>query len=148
VCRQSSAAEAIPAEAVVPTSPLSESDALDLALDTLVALTPLQYGGLAALGLSGWSSVGLSSWRLELMDVSTGLPWFHVIIAGTLFSRLTTPVLYQTTPQLCHACTAPTASDRAQGGARPGVQGRGQARGAIQFRLVDVCLRQEVVREG
>jgi len=67
---------------------VSESDALDLALDTLAAFTPLQYGGLAALGLVGWSSVGLSSWVLELMDVSTGFPWFHVIIAGTLFSRL------------------------------------------------------------
>jgi YidC/Oxa1 family membrane protein insertase len=79
------AAEAIPAEAAVASaSPLAQSDALD----TLAALTPLQYGDLAALGLAGWSPAGFSSWMLELINVSTGLPWFHTIIAGTLFSRL------------------------------------------------------------
>jgi YidC/Oxa1 family membrane protein insertase len=78
-------AEAIPAaEAVAPASPLSQSDALD----TLAALTPLQYGDLAALGLSGWSPSGLSSWMLELINVSTGMPWFYTIIAGTVFARL------------------------------------------------------------
>jgi YidC/Oxa1 family membrane protein insertase len=78
-------AEAIPTEAIASASPLSsQSDALD----TLAALTPLQYGDLAALGLAGWSPAGLSSWMLELINVSTGLPWFHTIIAGTLLSRL------------------------------------------------------------
>jgi YidC/Oxa1 family membrane protein insertase len=72
-------AEAIPAEAVAPASD---------ALDTLMALAPLQYGDLAALGLAGWSPAGLSSWMLELINVSTGLPWFHTIIAGTVFARL------------------------------------------------------------
>jgi YidC/Oxa1 family membrane protein insertase len=74
----------IPAEAVAPASPLSQSDALD----TLAALTPLQYGDLAALGLAGWSPAGVSSWMLELINVSTGLPWFHTIIAGTVCARL------------------------------------------------------------
>ncbi|KAN0107036.1 hypothetical protein V8E52_010544, partial [Russula decolorans] len=55
------------------------------------ALTPLQYGGFAALRLAGWSPAGLSSWMLELINVSTGLPWFHTTIAGTLFSRLLLP---------------------------------------------------------
>ena len=79
----------------MPASPLSqsfESDALDVALDTLAALTPLRYGGLAALGLASWSPAGLSSWVLEIIDVSTCLPWFHAIIAGTLFSRLLPPL--------------------------------------------------------
>jgi membrane protein insertase Oxa1/YidC/SpoIIIJ len=49
---------------------------------------PLQYGDLAALGLAGWSPAGLSSWMLEIINVLTGLPWFHTVIAGTLFSRL------------------------------------------------------------
>jgi YidC/Oxa1 family membrane protein insertase len=56
--------------------------------DTLAALTPLQYGDLTALGLTGWSPAGLSSWVLELVNVSTGLPWFHTIIAGTVLTRL------------------------------------------------------------
>lgn len=34
----------------------------------------------------------------------------------------TTPVLHQAAPQLCRARTAPTASNEAQGGTRPGVQ--------------------------
>ena len=74
----------VPAEAAAPLSPPPHSDALD----TLAALAPLQYGDLAALGLAGWSPAGLSSWMLELVNVSTGLPWFYTIIAGTFLSRL------------------------------------------------------------
>lgn len=77
-------AEAVPLDAgVAEASPLLPSDAID----TLAALAPLQYGDLAALGLSGWSPAGLSTWLLELINVA-GLPWFHTIIAGTLLSRL------------------------------------------------------------
>jgi YidC/Oxa1 family membrane protein insertase len=57
-------------------------------IDTLAALAPLQYGDLAALGLTGWSPSGLSTWLLELINVSAGLPWFHTIVAGTILSRL------------------------------------------------------------
>lgn len=81
ISHSTSTVEVIPAEAVAP---VSQSDALD----TLTALTPLQYGDLAALGLAGWSPAGLSSWMLELINVSAGLPWFHTIIAGTVLSRL------------------------------------------------------------
>jgi hypothetical protein len=42
----------------------------DSTLLTLAALTPPQYGGL---GLAGWSPAGLSSWMLELINVSMGL---------------------------------------------------------------------------
>jgi YidC/Oxa1 family membrane protein insertase len=77
--------EAIPVEAALaPVSPLPQSDVLE----TLAALTPLQYGDLAALGLAGWSPAGLCTWMLELVNVSTGLPWFHTIVAGTFLSRL------------------------------------------------------------
>ena len=68
----------------MPVSHLPQSDVLD----TLAALTPLQYGDLAALGLAGWSPAGLCSWMLELVNVSTGLPWFYTIIAGTFLSRV------------------------------------------------------------
>jgi cytochrome c biogenesis protein ResB len=33
------------------------------------------------------------SWMLELINVSTSLPWFHTIIAGILFSLACLPVL-------------------------------------------------------
>ncbi|KAH9065594.1 60Kd inner membrane protein-domain-containing protein [Lactarius vividus] len=71
-------------DAVTQVAALPQSDTLD----TLAALAPLQYGDLTALGLAGWSPAGLSSWLLELVNVSTGLPWFYTIIAGTLLSRL------------------------------------------------------------
>ncbi|KAI9508358.1 60Kd inner membrane protein-domain-containing protein [Russula earlei] len=78
-------AEPVPADAVAQASPLPPSDA---ALETLATFTSLQYGDLAALGLAGWSPAGLSTWMLELLNVSAGLPWFHTIVAGTLLSRL------------------------------------------------------------
>ena len=71
-------------EAVAPASYLSQSDDLD----TLVAFTPLRYGDLALLGLTGWTPAGLSSWMLEVINASTGLPWFYTIIAGTIIARL------------------------------------------------------------
>ncbi len=71
-------------DAVTQVAALPQSDTLD----TLAALAPLQYGDLTALGLAGWSPAGLSSWLLELVNVSTGLPWFYTIVAGTLLSRL------------------------------------------------------------
>jgi YidC/Oxa1 family membrane protein insertase len=77
-------ADTVPADATVQVSPLPQSEVLD----TLAALTPLQSGDLAALGLAGWSPAGLSSWMLELINVSAGLPWFHTIVAGTVLSRL------------------------------------------------------------
>lgn len=77
-------AEAVPAEAIASASPLPQSDALD----TLAALTPLQYGDLTALGLTSWAPAGMCTWMLELVNVSTGMPWFHTIVAGTFLARL------------------------------------------------------------
>ncbi|KAF8705624.1 hypothetical protein AX14_013879 [Amanita brunnescens Koide BX004] len=47
----------------------------------------LQYGDLAAMGLIGWSPAGIVRWSLELINVSTGLPWFWTIVAGSLLWR-------------------------------------------------------------
>jgi len=84
------AESAIPADAGVTQLQAASSLPVPDAVDTtsLAVLAPLQYGDLAALGLAGWSPAGLSSWMLELINVSTGLPWFHTIVAGTLVSRL------------------------------------------------------------
>jgi YidC/Oxa1 family membrane protein insertase len=77
-------ADAVPADAIAQVSSFPQSEILD----TAAALAPLQYGDLAVLGLAGWSPAGLSSWMLELVNVSTGLPWFHTIVVGTFLSRL------------------------------------------------------------
>jgi YidC/Oxa1 family membrane protein insertase len=51
-------------------------------------IPPLQYGDLANLGLIGWNPAGLIRWSLELIQVSTGMPWFWTIVAGTAFWRI------------------------------------------------------------
>ena len=48
----------------------------------------MQYGDLANLGLIAWNPAGLVRWSLELINVSTGIPWFWTIVAGTAFWRM------------------------------------------------------------
>ena len=66
-----------------------ESVPLDLT-ETLISNVPaaLQYGDMAALGLAGWSPAGMIRWSMELINVSTGIPWFWTIVAGSAFWRL------------------------------------------------------------
>lgn len=52
------------------------------------SIPALNYGDLAALGLAGWSPAGFCRWGIELLQVSTGLPWFWTIIGATVLSRL------------------------------------------------------------
>ena len=58
--------------------------------ETLISNVPaaLQYGDMAALGLAGWSPAGLVRWSMELLNVSTGMPWFWTIIVGSALWRL------------------------------------------------------------
>jgi hypothetical protein len=49
---------------------------------------PLEFGDFSALGLTGWGLGGIAVWPFEWIQVSTGLPWFYTIIAGTMFWRL------------------------------------------------------------
>lgn len=53
-----------------------------------IAIPPLQYGDLAELGLAGWSPAGIIRWTFEILQVSSGMPWFYTIIAGTLLWRV------------------------------------------------------------
>lgn len=79
----------------LPTSEHSFPDAVDTSLTTV--LPPLEFGDLASLGLISWTPAGLIRWSLELLNVSTGLPWFHTIILGTLLWRvLLAPLSIQT----------------------------------------------------
>ncbi|KAI0920635.1 hypothetical protein AcW1_002321 [Taiwanofungus camphoratus] len=50
--------------------------------------SPLHYGDLAALGLAGWSPAGLCRWGMELLQVSTGMPWFWTVVSATVISRV------------------------------------------------------------
>jgi len=61
------------------------------------ASATLQYGDLAAIGSPEWTPTGVISWTFELINVSTGLPWFWTIIAGTVFwELLLTPLSIKT----------------------------------------------------
>ncbi|KAG2361014.1 hypothetical protein BDR07DRAFT_1335097 [Suillus spraguei] len=57
-------------------------------IPAFTSILPLQYGDLAELGLAGWSPAGIIRWSFELLQVSSGMPWFYTIIAGTLMWRV------------------------------------------------------------
>jgi len=67
----------------VDTPPSSITDII-----TPDMISPLQYGDLADLGLISWTPAGLIRWSLEVMQVSTDIPWFWTIVAGTVFWRI------------------------------------------------------------
>jgi len=95
-----SAASPLVEETPVIASPVEPSAAVDSASVTdivsvpdvpseaLANISPLQYGDLAALGLSGYSPAGLCRWGIEIIQVSTGMPWFWTIISATFLSRV------------------------------------------------------------
>lgn len=73
------------------TSDLSDSAEFGSGLleNAVTNLPPaMQYGDLAALGLAGWSPAGIIQWTYELINVTTGLPWFYTLVAGSLFWKL------------------------------------------------------------
>ncbi|RDB17775.1 Mitochondrial inner membrane protein OXA1L [Hypsizygus marmoreus] len=84
-----SASAVTPPEAVIPdvVTPESSVELLPDLLDSAISHLPaaLQYGDLAALGLVGWTPAGFIRWSLELINVTTGMPWFWTIVAGSLF---------------------------------------------------------------
>ena len=71
---------------MLPAAPIpTEAVPVD-ALSSLPA--SLNYGDLAALGLAGWTPAGICRWTMELINVSTGMPWFWTIVATTVLSRV------------------------------------------------------------
>ncbi|KAI0056824.1 hypothetical protein BV25DRAFT_1536328 [Artomyces pyxidatus] len=78
----------LPIQAMATPDALSDSIIpYSSTFDTIAAAAPLQYGDLAALGIAGWSPAGLAVSMLEWINVTTGMPWFYTIIAGTVLSR-------------------------------------------------------------
>ncbi|KAF7373615.1 Inner membrane protein [Mycena sanguinolenta] len=57
-------------------------------LANIATIPPLQHGDLQALGLCHWTPVGLIQYSFELVNIWTGLPWFHTVIAATLLWRV------------------------------------------------------------
>ncbi|KAI0742925.1 60Kd inner membrane protein-domain-containing protein [Daedaleopsis nitida] len=93
--------ELLPAEASTPVD-VASAPTPDVALlpdvpvlteglpvDALLSIpTALNYGDLAALGLAGWTPAGICRWTMELINVSTGLPWVWTIVTTTVLSRV------------------------------------------------------------
>ena len=76
-------------------------------LDTLPALAP---SNTVTSQRSASLVVTDGARMLALVNTSPGLPWFHMIVAGTMLVR---PILDQVATQLGPACTSPTAAARA-----------------------------------
>lgn len=74
---------------MLPSNPNPTLLSLDIDTHTFAAgaLTSLKCGDPCSAGASCFAS--LFSWMLELVEASTGLPWFHrdTSIAGALFLR-------------------------------------------------------------
>lgn len=86
---------ATPADEAVATSPASDSlltattDPASAVSELANVIQPLQHGGLYDLGLvSWWSPAGWVRYSMEVLHVTTGMPWFYVIVAGTIAWRL------------------------------------------------------------
>ncbi|KAI6112057.1 60Kd inner membrane protein-domain-containing protein [Pisolithus croceorrhizus] len=85
----------IPADEAVATSPASDA-VLSATTDSTSAISeltniipPLQHGDLYDLGLVSWySPAGWVRYSMEVLHITTGMPWFYVIVVGTLAWRL------------------------------------------------------------
>lgn len=87
-----------------PVAPVSEiknqltsfdSESLAAAAETASSMTSDQFGYLQSIGLaSGWGPTSIIERFLEAAHVTTGLPWWATIIAGTFFVRVAMFPLY------------------------------------------------------
>lgn len=76
--------------AATPTpEPTSVSEVVtSLDVPSTFEVPPLNYGDLAALGFSHWTPAGIAQWSMELIQVTSGMPWFWTIVTVTILSRL------------------------------------------------------------
>ena len=85
--------DAFQPEVVAATTPVPEPTSISevvtsLDIPPMLGVPPLNYGDLAALGLSSWTPAGIAQWSMELIQVASGMPWFWTIVTVTLLSRL------------------------------------------------------------
>ena len=115
--------KAVPLDAgITEAFPLLQSDTIN----TLAALTPLQYGNLAALGLARWSPAGLATLDTQAdqhLCGSTLVPDHHR--GHITLVPAAAPLLYQTAAQFGSTCALPAAAGQAQSGAQQGIQDQG-----------------------
>jgi len=86
----------VPADNVASVDPLvtSEVDPVPEAASTLTDIVqnipppPLQFGDFSAMGLTGISPAGIIRSSFEIINVTSGMPWFWTIVAGSVFWRL------------------------------------------------------------
>ena len=70
------------------TAAASFTDSASTLTDTLIqTVPPLAYGDFGHLGLTTNSPIGLVAYSLELINVSTGLPWFWTLVTGAALWR-------------------------------------------------------------
>ncbi|KAI6037972.1 60Kd inner membrane protein-domain-containing protein [Pisolithus marmoratus] len=84
-----------PTDEAVVTSPASDAlvtattDSASSASELINVIPPLQHGDLYDLGLVSWfSPAGWVRYSMEVLHVTTGMPWFYVIVVGTIAWRL------------------------------------------------------------
>ncbi|KAF9027842.1 hypothetical protein BDZ89DRAFT_987081 [Hymenopellis radicata] len=87
-------ASSTPVTEVVSVSPSSAVDVVASSLPgvsadaIMAALTPLQYGDLASMGLMGWTPAALFRYVIQFLHISVGMPWFWTILASSVIARL------------------------------------------------------------
>ena len=60
----------------------------DAAQNMVATPVSMNYGDMEALGLVNWTPWGIAPWILEIVQVSTNLPWWSVIALATVGARL------------------------------------------------------------
>lgn len=88
-----SSSELLPVESSSSLPPIDHTaaestDAISSTIVSNIPPPPLQYGDLAALDLVHYTPAGFFAWLIEVTQVSTGLPFWSVIILTTLGARL------------------------------------------------------------
>lgn len=80
------------ASLVPDTLPAVVPDEASIASEASAAtdvIPPLQLGDFSDLGLTSfWTPAGWVRYSLEVLHVSTGMPWFYVLVTGTMLWRL------------------------------------------------------------
>jgi YidC/Oxa1 family membrane protein insertase len=73
---------------LVTTDTLAEASSEITPTSEITEIPPLHYGDFSELGLVSWTPAGFIRWTFELVQVSTGMPWFYTLVTTTLLYRI------------------------------------------------------------